>query len=366
MALAIYGAGLYGRTFLDGLQQMGVTVDFFIDQYSSQLEIKNIPILRLDAVKNPAEVTVLVSVALNDDSEVGQAMIKNLQKAGFARVLNFVASCKAYSALLPQFANLKLLWITPDLDQRLNLEQLAVLEQLLADDVSKALLQRIVAFRRDFAVEHYVEPDGQTEYFPNDVPWQLPGQALRFVDAGAYIGDTVKGCVSACQHTGQQLDWIASFEPDMGNIAEYQQEIKRQMFLAPDAQFMLYTSGVWDRDGILSFSSEGSSSSSIVADTNEQGSSIAVNALDSVLFGAKPNYIKLDVEGAELAALTGAQQLIQQYSPQLAVCIYHKPADLWELPLFIHSINPNYDFYLRMHGHMGLSTVLYCIPKTPG
>lgn len=342
---------------------MGVTVDFFIDQYSNQSKINNIPILRLDAVKNSAEVTVLVSVALNDDNEVGHAIIKSLQAAGFAAVLNFVASCKAYSAILPQFANLKLLWITPDLGQRLNLEQLAVFERLLADDASKALLQRIVAFRRDFAVEHYVEPDGQTEYFPTDVPWQLPEQTLRFVDAGAYIGDTVKSCVNACRQTGQQLDWIASFEPDMGNIAGYQQEIKRQMALAPDAQFILYTSGVWDRDGILSFSSDGSSSSSIVADSNEQGNSIAVNTLDSVLFGAKPNYIKLDVEGAELAALTGAQQLIQHCMPQLAVCVYHKPADLWELPLFIHSINPHYDFYLRVHGHMGLSTVLYCIPK---
>ncbi|HPE80842.1 MAG TPA: hypothetical protein PKZ35_12640 [Gammaproteobacteria bacterium] len=49
--------------------------------------------------------------------------------------------------------------------------------------------------------------------------------------------------------------------------------------------------------------------------------------------------------------------------PLLAICVYHKPEDLWELPLLISEINPNYDMHLRVHSHMGLSTVLYCVPR---
>ena len=67
--------------------------------------------------------------------------------------------------------------------------------------------------------------------------------------------------------------------------------------------------------------------------------------------------------GAELAALEGAKSLIQTQQPVLAICVYHKPKDLWELPQFIDQLQPNYDMYLRVHEHLGLSTVLYCIPK---
>ena len=73
--------------------------------------------------------------------------------------------------------------------------------------------------------------------------------------------------------------------------------------------------------------------------------------------------VKMDIEGAEAEAIIGATELIKTSSPVLAICLYHKPKDLWELPLLINEINPNYDMYLRLYGSMGLELVLYCVPK---
>ena len=71
----------------------------------------------------------------------------------------------------------------------------------------------------------------------------------------------------------------------------------------------------------------------------------------------------MDIEGSEKEAILGAKSLISEYSPVLAICLYHKPQDIWELPLLINDINSNYNMYLRIYGSMGLELVLYCVPK---
>jgi FkbM family methyltransferase len=58
------------------------------------------------------------------------------------------------------------------------------------------------------------------------------------------------------------------------------------------------------------------------------------------------DFIKMDIEGAELAALKGAMNTLARFRPSLAVCVYHKPNDWVEIPLFIHSLNLGYRMWL--------------------
>ena len=62
------------------------------------------------------------------------------------------------------------------------------------------------------------------------------------------------------------------------------------------------------------------------------------------------DFIKLDVEGAELDVLRGATASIVRWKPRLAISAYHKLDDLWILTNFIKSIRPDYKFAVRHYG----------------
>jgi FkbM family methyltransferase len=91
------------------------------------------------------------------------------------------------------------------------------------------------------------------------------------------------------------------------------------------------------------------------------GLSIEAKRLDDVLAGQKPTFVKMDIEGAELAALEGAAKTIQECKPKLAVCVYHKPQDIWEIPGFILSLRSDYRLYLRHYSTAMGETVLYAV-----
>lgn len=65
--------------------------------------------------------------------------------------------------------------------------------------------------------------------------------------------------------------------------------------------------------------------------------------------------MKLDVERGELAALRGAARA-------LALSVYHRPADMWELPAYARSMMPTHLLYLRTHAQEGIDTILYAAP----
>lgn len=76
----------------------------------------------------------------------------------------------------------------------------------------------------------------------------------------------------------------------------------------------------------------------------------------------EPTFIKMDVEGAELDALKGASETIKRLKPKLTICLYHKLEDMWEIPLYLHQIVPEYKFYCHKH-HMRNEFVLYAVAK---
>jgi len=74
-----------------------------------------------------------------------------------------------------------------------------------------------------------------------------------------------------------------------------------------------------------------------------------------------PTYIKMDIEGSELGALEGAQQVIQTAKPKLAIAIYHKATDLWQIPLLIKRFNNDYRLFLRHYTPEIIDTVCYAL-----
>jgi hypothetical protein len=71
----------------------------------------------------------------------------------------------------------------------------------------------------------------------------------------------------------------------------------------------------------------------------------------------------MDIEGAELNALKGAERIIREQKPKLAICIYHKPEDVWKIPSLLLDFVPDYKFYIRHYFYSSFwNTVLFALP----
>ena len=54
------------------------------------------------------------------------------------------------------------------------------------------------------------------------------------------------------------------------------------------------------------------------------GSNVQVKALDDLIGDKRVQFIKMDVEGAEVGAIMGARKIIAEQKPQLAIAVYHE------------------------------------------
>jgi hypothetical protein len=84
---------------------------------------------------------------------------------------------------------------------------------------------------------------------------------------------------------------------------------------------------------------------------------------DDIPRDEKITFVKMDIEGSELAALRGAAARIRRDKPYLAICSYHKRDDLLDLSKYIRELNAEYKLYLRYYrGTAYCDTVIYAVP----
>ena len=186
-----------------------------------------------------------------------------------------------------------------------------------------------------------------TQYF--DLAELALGKDEAFADVGALDGETSRFFLN---HFGGR---VCLFEPNPDQFAMTRER------LGENDNVDYYPCGLYDRDGTVRFSPNPEDSGT--ARVSEQGElEVKVARLDSVLAGKRVTFIKMDIEGSELAALHGAAETIRTQKPRLAICVYHKPEDMWEIPSYILSLNSDYKLYFRHYSITDTETVLYAVP----
>jgi hypothetical protein len=119
-----------------------------------------------------------------------------------------------------------------------------------------------------------------------------------------------------------------------------------------------YPVGLSDAKRAERFSSSGSTSGARVDGELE----IQVDTLDS--FGIdRVSFLKMDIEGSELAAIAGARETILRCHPRLAIAAYHHPSDLWRIPQEVLAIRDDYDLFLRHYTEGVTETVIFFLPQ---
>ena len=243
-----------------------------------------------------------------------------------------------------------------------NLDRYAeVRNRILDDDQSRICLDALLAAMLTGRLRHLAEVMNETPYFclPH---FQDIGEE-HFVDAGAYVGDTTE--LFLWRNTGL-FRQIHLFEPGVQQFRALQRRMERlvQEWALDTGRISMVNAGLAEEDGRACF---GTTSTKLAATALLDDAACAelpdveLRSIDSYLErkGLPVTFIKSDIEGMEVPMLRGARRSIERFRPKLAISVYHKVWDLFEVIDTVRSYVPEYRFSLRHHSSNLSETVLY-------
>lgn len=155
------------------------------------------------------------------------------------------------------------------------------------------------------------------------------------LDCGANVGVYTRRALK------QGAKLVVAIEPAPQNI-----EVLRRNFQSEIEQgrVIVYPKGVWDKDDMLVLHqhSDNSAADSFVinqepdkAATHASDRKLPLTTIDKLAAELKlerVDFIKMDIEGAEVRALRGARETIARYHPRMALSTYHQPDHPAEVP----------------------------------
>lgn len=339
----IWGIGQIGQNTLHKLLSIGVKPHAFIDNNPAfqGKKIFGLPCLSPVTLTNISDPIVFIGLGTK-----ALEVANELQKMGIRRVID---AC-----------DFDLNGIFNDLEHTnptLISERINACFDLLADEKSKRILlkklQGFLDFVPEFGQQHYYHEIWQgDQYFPTGLTHFTPQEVL--VDCGAYIGDTMQDFL----RRKLPFQKYIAYELSRKNYDILRMEMTKVSY---GGAFTLtaYNYGVGEHAEKIFY--DDNISASTITETGKVPGEIV--RLSDHLKGEHVSFIKMDIEGAEKSALIGGADLIRREQPKLAICVYHRISDLWELPLLMHKLEPEYKLYLRHHTPVYQETVCYSLPR---
>lgn len=341
----IFGAGNFGRDLCRILRSEGYEIGGFIETKPNVKTIEGLPVLSWSEVKPWHRDAQLVLGIFNRSLAFDKLLA--IAKAGGYDDVSLPWD------LYEQFGkNLGWrFWLSQRDTLLSNLHRIELVCSRLADEESKTALLRICAFRLGLDIGYSSFQHADEQYFNQLTLQRLSGKPIVYVDCGAYNGDTYLNLIEKPRIT---CDRAFLFEPDPVNYQALVSAVKQRgdVVCLPLAVAQDYT--------MLTFNAGQGEGGAISENGNVH---IAASALDQLIPNSHVDFIKLDVEGAEVQAIKGAVELIQRSRPILALSLYHRPEDLWLIPELLFGTCPDYDFFIRQHYYNSFDSVLYGVPK---
>ncbi len=329
MNIVLFGAGSAGRYCLKYLRSKGIEPFAFADNNADKWNttIHGIPVMSPYSVNAPDAEWVVTAISRPAATEI-RAQLKSMG----VKTKPLYECLEVFHGLPSERTWRSVLRVAND-----------------SDAGTLNFLWDQYFFRKNPDYDNQCPPsDCKDIYFPDFIK-HLDDE--HFVDCGAADGDTVKAFLDQWEAFRQ----ITAFEPDESNY----RALCRGIPLRARQNIDAYQTAVSDRDGDIQFVDTGDYSAHVGTEGSRKVSCVT---LDCGGFRCAPTYIKFDIEGAELQALWGARRILKEHSPVLAVCAYHTSDHLWEIPLLIHAIQPDYRLFFRRYAEGAWEIVWYAVP----
>ena len=207
----------------------------------------------------------------------------------------------------------------------------------LADQASKNAYAALIRYKLTARAEYLFAAYSGID----DIYSLLPESISVCVDAGAYNGDTCRELMLY----RPSVQTVYAIEPDARN---YKRLVKYIDSAVTDTKIVPIKAAAWssDTDGCFIGSGNRNSSVSSTASHENRREEVALLRIDSI--GAERiDYIKYDVEGAELEALRGSYATVRRDKPALLVSVYHRSEDIFSLVNYLRREHPEYSLYMR-------------------
>ncbi|MEM1083904.1 MAG: FkbM family methyltransferase [Verrucomicrobiota bacterium] len=216
------------------------------------------------------------------------------------------------------------------------------------------------------SMKAYIRPPAiMAQLFLKQYCYEVKGRRIGVED-----GDTVIDCGGCWGETAIHFSEqagsegkVISFEFVPSNLEIYRKNLGLNPELSKRIQ--LIENPVWSEEGgELHFQDRGPASMVDTKPFDGSTGSVRIRTIDSVVEESglqEVSFIKMDIEGAELPALRGAEETIRRHRPKLAISVYHSVEEFYTIPDYIHSLGLDYQFYL---GHATIhseETVLFAI-----
>jgi FkbM family methyltransferase len=346
--VVLFGSGALGQRTAAALGRAARLPVAFADNNKDKwgTTIDGLPILSPQSAAKLYGATAIFVITIYN----GAAVRAQVGELGCANILHF----SEYYHGLP---DILLPWCDLDTPQEIFAAQTEITETacLWADDFSRAEFAGQLAWRLGLSFPSLPPHDRPQDcYFPKELI--TFGADTHVVDCGAFDGDSLRLLLARAPQIGSFL----GLEPDPENYAKLQQYLET-LPAALLAKIAARQCAVAAETGTLHFNASGSVASGIASFGETDVQTIT---LDELLADRPVNFIKMDIEGAELEALSGARNTLRNKKPCLALSAYHKPSDLWNIPRLIKSIVPEYDLYLRRYAEDCWELVCYAVPPS--
>ncbi|MFG1399390.1 FkbM family methyltransferase [Roseixanthobacter pseudopolyaromaticivorans] len=350
--LALYGAGNLGKLARQHLDAMGQPIAFIVDadaaRHLADPDWHGLSILSPeDVAPHVRRETVLAVSIANMPYTPIQA---ELAQQGWAACVPFYDVAEAFRDRHPLSNG----WFSGPLDLAGFAAAATALERF-ADDASRAHYLRFAAWHMareewDFAGAPVVPA---TRFFIPELAAALRAGA-RFLDGGAHHGSVTARLI---EQVRGQVSAVWAIEPDSANAA-----VLRAFVAGLDgrvrARVHVLGHVVGARRESVPFH-EGLGYASQISSTGQsQRECLPIDAL-----GLDPTYVKLHLEGGELAALEGARETLRRHRPAVAVTVYHNADGLARTPSWLAANLENYELLMRTHAWCGTGAVIYALPK---
>lgn len=231
------------------------------------------------------------------------------------------------------------------------------IEKCFADDESRKVYCQVWKNRICGNFSSMKSIFSSSQYFAIPEFMNFSGNEI-FVDAGSYCGDVLDTYINSRCGLFKK---IYAFEPGKKQFCALQcrAERLRREWALEEEQIVCVNGAVSDYNGFCSFVMNDSNiATSRMGGRENQIEGTPVYKLDDFLTDGV-DFIKADIEGQEMALLRGASKTIMKYKPKLAICLYHTPFDMFEIPEYIRKIMPDYKMKVRHHTYNTSETVLY-------